>query len=55
MESFKSISDYPGKPCKLLRPEILASYDGYFAKVMEESKRLERIAQNSVIHFHNGR
>ena len=55
MRSFKGISDYPGKPCKLLQPEILASYNGCFARVIEESKRLERIAQNSVIHFHNGR
>ena len=55
MVSFKGISDYPGKPCKILRPERLVSYDGYFTKVIEESKRLERIAQNSVIHFHNGR
>ena len=55
MHSFKKISDYPGKPCKLFKSEILVSYDGYFARVIEESKRLERIAQNSVIHFNNGR
>ena len=55
MVSFKGISDYPGKPCKLFRSEKITSYDGYITKVIEESKRLERIAQNSVIHFHNGR
>ena len=41
MHSFKKISDYPGKPCKLLTSDRLATYDKHLLEVLEQSRRME--------------
>lgn len=57
MESFKKISDYPGKPCKLLTSDRLATYNGYLLEVLEQSRKMEQMvrATNPVIYFNTGR
>ncbi len=57
MHSFKKISDYPGKPCKLLTSDRLATYDKHLLEVLEQSRRMEYMARatNPVIYFNTGR
>lgn len=57
MHSFKKISDYPGKPCKLLTSDRLATYDKHLLEVLEQSRRMEYMARatNPVIYFYTGR
>lgn len=57
MHTFKKISDYPGKPCKMLTSDKLTSYDGSLVEALRESRRMELMARatNPVIHFYNGR
>ena len=57
MHSFRKISDYPGKPCKLLTSDKLATYDGRLLEALEQSRRMELMvrATNPVIRFHSGR
>ena len=56
MESFKSISDYPGNPCPMLSSANLARYDDYMRKVIEESRRNDLAAREwaskNFIQFH---
>ena len=57
MHSFKKISDYPGKPCKLFKSDNPATYDVPLLEVLEQSRRMEQMtrATNPVIRFHSCR
>ena len=59
MESFKSIEDYPGKPCKELSTENISSYQAYISEAIEQSRCMHLLTwqqmQGKIIHFHQGR
>lgn len=59
MESFKSISDYPCVPSKILTAENLSKYDDYLKEAIEQSRcnalRAREWASKNIIWFHSGR